>query len=385
MQSLAQVSNAGTAYTAAQVRAQLLGPNAQHYWRLRHLGPDGHPINDLAMYVDRANNPQVEHDTNRAVKRTLDVTLLGGHGVSSFPTDLLQPWYWLQMPAGDAVGWPLGVFLAYPPKMVDTAAETLYQFQRLPDASQLLADSTFLASYGVPAGASYLAAINAIVAGYGGAFPIKTLIPDPGKALPAALGWEMGKSRLEAINDLLQAVNYFPAWFDEWGRLRSSPIPNWNYLLPTITFDGTSGQAIVWPGVEEEPDATSAFNICVVKVEDPRRANFYATYTSTSPLSPTSITRWHAKAKYINDSKIVDYPTAYARAQAEVQTAARLVSQVRVSSFPWPLSQDNDVYGVLYSNPERGTVAYTALETLWRMTLVGVGETYHELKRIYIS
>lgn len=53
-----------------------------------------------------------------------------------------------------------------------------------------------------------------------------------------------------------------------------------------------------------------------------------------------------------------------------------------VGTFPWPASQDRDVYQVLYFNPDEGLRTDLFLETRWTHTCKAGAPTRHELERL---
>jgi hypothetical protein len=381
MQPLAAVSSAGTAYTAAQVAAMLFGPTGRETWVFYHLGPDKTWRHDISSYVDHDSEPKVEHDTTRAVMRTLDLRLRGDAPVNPL-RDLIQPRYRLYAPDGGYLEWPLGVFSVVPPPRAISPGLTMLSM-KLPDVTQLLVDAAFSSSFTAPRGTSYIGMIQLIVSSSGLPTPIPVRIPDPGTALPATLTWEYGTSRLKAINDLLGALSYFPAWADEHGILRSSRIPDWNTVRPTATFDATSGQAAITASFEVTADPSKAYNQILVVGEDPRREAVIGFYENTNPLSPVSTANWHPRMlPPVRDSSIADEYCAALKAKALAQQYARVYSEATPDSLAWPVSQDHDVYQLRYASPQEGTVNAPHVEVGWTMTCRAGGPTRHRLTRI---
>ena len=229
---------------------------------------------------------------------------------------------------------------------------------------------------------SVIGGVQSLVAGASILTPIPVVIPDPGIVLPAAIGWQYGESPLKAINDLLAALNYFSAALDESGTLRSRPIPDWNQAVPTFTFDATQGAATVAAPINMRPDFSRAFNVAVVVIEDPRRPALSMTVVNMRGDSPISVPNWHSKTQVIRDSRVVDAPTAYAVGLSAIQEAARIYNPLIVDTLPWPGSQDNDIYRLVYSNPDEGTVAANYVETRWTHRCAAGAKTTHTLTRI---
>jgi hypothetical protein len=379
MQALGRPSTLGTAYTAAQVTAQINANTGTERWVFDRLDSSGRYLSDLTPLVDYDHPPEISHDSAAAVKRTFKITLRGD-AVFTPLLELIRPHYQLLMPDGGYIDFPLGTFLILPPSKQIQKGLTWRQMNGA-DLGQLLVDGAFTTSYGVPSGTPVLQAINSIAQSYGGATPIGVDIPDPGIIIPANLSWPPGDTRLKAINDLLAAINYVEAWFDELGVMRSSPIPDYTTIVPSYTFDATSG-AIVKAPLLETIDISKAYNQVSVLVEDPRRTPFAVLYQNNLPDSPVSVPNWHPKLKLIRDSRITGVLQAYLRAQTEAQKAARIFDIVTMETWPWALSQNLDVYTLTYQTQEDGLVSANYIETKWTHRCKHGLSTTHTIDRV---
>lgn len=384
MQSLARVSinGIGGPYDAPTVYSRIVAPVRSEQWRFDRLANTGIYLSDLTPFVDMASSvPQVDHDTTKDVKRTLQVTIRSDAPLSNL-SDWIRVVYLLPMLDGGIVGFSQGVF-TFQPNEDDIFTGITWRQLQMADPGQLLVDGTFLATYSVAAGTSYDQAIQALVASIKSPSPLTTnIFPPTGKTLPAALSWDIGVSRLKAINDLLQAVNYYSAWWDDF-TLRSSPIPDFNSVTSTATMDCTqTGSPIRTPN-RRKPDMTKVFNQALVKVEDPRRTPpVFGFYQNTDPGSPISVPNWHAKAITDTNSKLADKATAAARAMALVQEAARMYQPVETDTVAWPISQDHDIYKIIFSTPLEGLQVNNYVETRWTMNCAVGGLTTHEMQQI---
>ncbi len=385
MQLLGRTSSKGTVYTQTQVVAQLFGPAVAEQWIFDWLGPDGRYNGDFTPYLDDATVPTITHDSTASIKRTLTFNIRSVQAVLanvSPLTDLVRVHYQLYMPDGGTIDFVVGTFILMPPKK-EIKVKTNQTFQAS-DLSQLLVDGAFTSTFPIRAGASVGVAASAIVSSLNSQFPFQYIIPDTGKVLQSDLVWDPGVSRLQALNDVMAAFNYLPIFVDEFGRIRSSPVPDFSLVTPSFTFDLMNTSAGMIP-ISEQKDLSQAFNQSLVIVErtSPVPATFYVLAQNTSPLSEISIPRWHAKmGPVIRDSKIVDIQTAFARATAEVQQAARIYDPVVVNTLPWPVSQDLDVYKLFYSTADEGVHSDLFLELGWIMQCVPAGQTTHNLQKI---
>lgn len=387
MQGLARPSanGVGGPYSPTQVLAALTAPVRAESWRFDRLSNGGTWLSDLTPFIDRgsqSSSPQVEHDTTRDVKRLLSFTLRGDAKIDLL-SDLVRPHYLVPMSDGGLLDFSLGTFTLLPYEDDISPGVTWRQIQGA-DPGQLLVDGAFLASYSVPAGTGYIAAIQSVIATLNSKTPLQVSIIDSGKVLPSALGWVAGDTRLKAVNDLLSAINYFPAWWDDL-TLRSSPIPDWNTVTETATFDCTQSGSIVRIPLKRSPDLSQVYNQCLVKVEDPNRTAFSGFYSNDDPTSATGTVKWHPKLTTISDSSIADAATADALAKSTVQQSQRLYVPYQLDTFAWPVSQDNDVYRMIFQTADEGLVNQLYVETYW-LHRCGPGQpTTHDMTQIVRS
>src|SRR5690606_6260673 len=120
------------------------------------------------------------------------------------------------------VEWPLGVFLLSTPERTVGTAGVVEREVAAYDQLVVLADDKVADRYSVAAGTLYTDAIATLTFGLA-----RNLVPSD-KALTSAREWEPGTPKLRILNDLLAAINYESAWFDELGRLGCRP-----YQSPT--------------------------------------------------------------------------------------------------------------------------------------------------------
>lgn len=415
MQPLGKTSTKGTAYTASQVVAMMVNPAVVERWVVDRLDQHGNTLADISSFVDAAAMTKtgaikgnqfapvsgqrttssvmsIEHDSTRAVKRTLNMRCMANVTLSPLQ-DMLRIHYQLQAPDGGWLDWALGTFLLQIPDKEINPGFSWLQVKGT-DVTQLLVDAAAPITWTVGAGISYLAAIQSVINSYGGGYQFQIQIPDPGLTLPATRSWKAGTSRLSIVNDLLAAVNYEDLWADEWGTLRSQSIPIWNLELPGYTFDSTSALNNLGYPIKEVVDLSNAYNQILVVGADPRTALFRGQpifnykvffdflYENDDPSSPISTKNWHPKLLKIDDSSIPNNAVAAQRAKVEAQKAALIYSTITLNSLPWPVSQNLDVYGLNISTPDEGLRQGKYLELGWTMACATGGATSHLLTRV---
>jgi hypothetical protein len=354
---------------------------ARERWIFDQLNSSLQWLGDLTPFVDDASPAEVDHDATRAVRRTLKMRVAGNAPLTPLH-DLIRPHYQLLMPDGGYVDFVLGTFALLPSGKTVTEGATWIDIQGA-DVSQLLADAGFLVSTGLPAGTGVIAGLQSLIASYSGLTPIPVRIIDPGTLLPASIGWEYGNNPLKAANDLLAALNFMSAAADELGSLYSYPIPDWNTASPVFTIDMTAGAGhMVTTPIVEQPDFSKAFNVALVLIEDPRRPTISCAVFNSRSDSPISTVNWHTKTQVIRDSRVIDLTTAQAVGLSALQEAARVYSPLVINTLPWPASQDQDVYRLVYSTPDEGLVAANFIETRWTHRCKAGAATTHTLAKV---
>lgn len=380
-----RTSTAGTIYTAAQVQAALTAPTRRETFVWDRLDQAGRPLDDLTPFVDTDTPPVITYDTTLAVKRSIairfkgDVPLYKG-GVLSL-NNQIRGHHRIQMLDGGWVDFTMGTFVVLPAGGPTSPSRTWHDLGGF-DYGQLLLDYNFQDTVSVPAGISAVNAVASLLSIPGARTALKMVIPDLGTPLAMPITWDPGMSRLKAINDVLAAVNYFPAWFDAMGVMRSGPIPDWNTVSPVFTFDSTQG-SILWAPFTQTVDWAQAGNIQDVYVEDPRRPAFRVTYVNVNPLSPISIQNYHPKSlPPIKDSNIPDVASAARRAKSACQAAARLFQTTPMPTSIWPLSEDQDIYGVAFTDHDDGPQRLAVVEMGSTTTCQAGGGTMHTFTQL---
>lgn len=346
-------SRGGTTYTAAQVLAMLNSPSLAMQWYFDLLDEKLNWKADLTAGMDSNQPPIISYDSTRAVKRELRCRMRA-NAVANPLRDLIRVRFAIQAPDGGWLQWLIGVFMLTPPTKDIFEAYTWWTMT-CPDTSQFLTDAAFGVATSVAAGMSYPNAIRQIVSNYGGSTPLDLQIPLPAATIAASLVWDAGASRLKAVNDLLRAVNYIPAWMNG-ATLVSNPYPDFNQLLPVLTLDTVNGGAQLIGPFQETADYTNAYNQVKVIGQDPRRTPIYAYAENTRPDSPVSLESWRPRLKVVNDSAIADQGTAKARAITELQLAARIYSTLNVSMPPFPFWEDLDPATLIWNSNDEGLV-----------------------------
>lgn len=383
MQTLAQQG-----LTTAQVIAQLQAQTNEMQWKYDRLSVGLVPLSDLSSYVLNNYNgaPKIDYDTTSGVKRQMTLDLRGDNPIAP-RSDLIRVRFQLWSTVLKAwLEWPLGVFCTYEPKKMIFPGRTIQTFTCY-DLTMLLNDTGLQDALSYTAGTSAMSAVTQTVglfASQGGRTPLNVSMPGLAQVkLSQPLSWRLGDSLLKVINDILDACAWLPCWADENGLLKSAPIPDDSKTPAAYLFDTTQPGHLVLMPIEEDPDPSQSGNVQVVRVEDPKRTPFTQIYTNTNPASPVSVPNWRPKMlPVISDSSIVDATAAQTRATRAGQAAGRLFVVTKVSTPPWPFSQNRDVFNMIINTSMEGLRDDNYLEQKWSHYCSAGQPTTHEWYRI---
>lgn len=143
--------------------------------------------------------------------------------------------------------WAVGTFVPSVPRWEHTAMGRTAQVT-LSDKTRLLARDSFgLAASGVPAGANIVSAVEQIIQSTG---ETNVALTPAGDMLAASVEWEPDKSKLTAVNTLLDASNFFSLWCDGEGQFQVTPYRSPQSRGVRVTLvDGENGVTLPDHGI----------------------------------------------------------------------------------------------------------------------------------------
>jgi hypothetical protein len=293
---------------------------------------------DIAGMLDAS----VSYDSSADVKRTATFTLRDGVDSIDYGSDRIKPWVQLTMPDGGIVEWPQGVFLLSSPARTLTTAGVVSRSVEAYDQLIVLSQDTVSDRYSIPAGTAFTTAITTLIAGDVAAV---TVTPS-GLTLPVTWDYELGTPKLTILDDLLSAMNYRSAWFDENGILICEP-----YVLPENRGIGyayeVGATSVIIGDVEQQLDLFNVPNRWTLVVSDTDQAPLTATVTNVSSLSPTStVSRGRTIATLVDGQNAADQPTLYALAQKRAYEDSQVGEVVPFATAIMPFHSNADILGL---------------------------------------
>lgn len=266
--------------------------------------------------------------------------------------------------------WPLGLFILSTP----TRNGNVWEVEAY-DRAVILKEDCLTQTLFIPAGKEYLKEIESIIIS-AGITSIDTRDTTNSK-LPVGREFEIGKSKLEIVNELLKEINYNDVYFDSYGRCVIS-----KYIEPSASNANFSYKAdemsVLYPETSSQVDSYGAPNVIVAVCSNPdMTSEMVATYVNDSPFSPLStVSRGRSIVQIHNLDSIASKEDLEAYVRKAAFEASQIYEKASFITLLMPIHEQYDI--LMLQHPEMSGVFQ---ETGWSMDLES-GEMSHEARRI---
>lgn len=355
-------------YTQEEVKKQLHSNRVVKY-RYELLNKDGIMIGELTVTggtITLNSLAEIKRTATFTVKETGDVDWLN---------DRIRPVFCLRMPDGGWAEWPLGTFLMSSPT---TRLENKEKYRNVEayDESLILVEDRFDNRYIIPAGTGYITAIETIL-GSAGIWKIK--ITNHHGVTAVAKEFEIGTSKLTAINQLLSEINYTSLWVDEYGYFVSRP-----YVIPyerEAEYEYRNDDlSVIFPGSVHEEDLFSVPNKWVVVASNPEREPLRSVYINDIPASKTStVARGRVIVDFREYEDIYDQETLDARTKRIAYESSQIYGKFIFETANMP---HHSYLDMLFIEHTGHGIAAKFTETSWTIQLSHTGRMRHETRRV---
>lgn len=271
---------------------------------------------------------------------------------------------------------PLGVFMISSPARA-LIGKSIYRKVEAFDTSLILLEDRFDNRYRIFKDTNYITAIKQIISSSG---IYKINITSMDSTLKTDREFEIGTSKLEAVNQLLQEINYTSIWVDERGNFTSSPyvLPNDRIVEYSYKNDNMS---IILPDTSvEELDLFSIPNKWVIVASNPEIEVLVSRYTNENGASPTSTVN--------RRRNIVDYrEIEYVANQTILDDYTRRIAYETTNIysrfiFETALMPNHSYMDALFCEHTDLGIKSKYIETSWEMQLKANGKMRHSARRV---
>jgi hypothetical protein len=214
------------------------------------------------------------------------------------------------------------------------------------------------------------------VAGYGFAANVTTST----KTLPVAIDWAGGTSKLTIVNDLLAAINYAAAWFDEDGTFQAVPYVLPDTVVPGYVYATDSTSVIVGRHRPQPRPVQRAEQVGPRRLRARPGRPHLDLHQHRRRASPTStVSRGRTITKYDTGQTAPDQGTLDGLAARMAFEDSQVYEAVTFTTALMPFHSDLDVLGVSVDGLALGSVKFQ--EVGWSMDLRVGGTMTHSVRR----
>lgn len=312
----------------------------------------------------------IRYDSESTIKRTASFTLSLDCGID-FLKDKIRATMIIN---GEESA--VGTFVPSTPTLIQQAAGGNYTVEAY-DPTIILKEDCFTERTYFEAGKKYSDVIVEIIFSSG---ITDYNIPQTEAVLPADREFELGKSKLEACNELLDEINYNPLIADEVGRITTS-----KYVEPSaalISHEYCDDElSVISPELESEEDYYNVPNVFIAKCDNPELPQeYYSVYVNDNPGSKLStvargrrIVSGIYQPDYIESQEALD--KYISRKAAEVSA---VFNKCSIKTALMPGHGYRDIIRIRCKN-----AAGIYIEKSWSMELKAGALMSHELVGVY--
>ncbi|AGY46830.1 hypothetical protein Blastoid_31 [Bacillus phage Blastoid] len=290
--------------------------------------------------------------------------------------DKIQPWVIFQMPDGGEIEFPLGIFYLSTPTRNDQNGN-IYREVEAYDGLIVLDQDKFTDRHTIKKGTTYEKAVKDILKSSGIS---KINVEFAGNLnLTTDKEFDLGVSKLEAINELLSMTNNTPLWVDAYGYYITTPYRPPNEKVFDYTYDSRE-MSIVMEDVEEEFDIFDVANSWVITVSNPEEEPLVARRVNNNPNSPTStVNRKRTIVDFRELEEISSQAALDGMADRIAFEASQVYGKVKFQTPIMPFHEYYDSIKLIYSPLDIDAVFS---ESSWEISLEAGATMSHEARRV---
>lgn len=292
----------------------------------------------------------VRLETDSDVQMTFNAQILYPDRLEPF-RDFLAPWLTVVYADGTFRKEQVGLYVIVPMRKTYTWHNTVGEADGR-DLTWLLAQQSFAKTYSMKSGKVFVTIVRDILEGAGFT---RHSIRNSTRVSGRSRSWPPGTSKLEIVNELLQACGMVKLFADRHGVLTSFPFVKINEAQVAATYYSGDDSVTVEPFVMSPSIDSLANYIVVVKddVEATPANRIRATRINDSAASPTSIPNIGLIMKVVRDSNLADQAAADELADKLKDEWSNVYVEATLKTFPEPWHNVHEVYELDLQQRER--------------------------------
>lgn len=232
--------------------------------------------------LEKVKSLSIDYKTFRTIKRTANIVIAENKQAINYLSDRIKPIFYVES-GGKVVSFPLGIFLLNSPARADIDNEITREIECY-SKLQILLDDSFSERYYIKAGTNYVGAVSTIIASTG---EVNINIKPTNKVLTLDKEFDISKSKLEIVNELLEEINYYTLRTDSDGYFVS-----YSYIEPDLketTYQYIDNHlSVTHYGMKETLDLFNVKNCFLAYTNNPEKPSLKSVYKNESEFSEVS-------------------------------------------------------------------------------------------------
>ncbi|WP_053957170.1 hypothetical protein [Inediibacterium massiliense] len=323
--------------------------------------------------LDTVKSCRVSYSSLGQLKSSASIKMKEDQTVD-YLSDRIQPFV-VFLRGKKKIKFPLGIFLLNSPKRKDEN-NTIYREIECYSKLQILIQDKFGERYFIPKGTNYITAIAQIIASTG---ETKINLVPKNAVLQTDKEFDIEKSKLEIVNELLKEINYYSLRVDEEGYFVSNP-----YVLPvdrTIEYEYVDNElSVIGEGATEELDLFNVPNVFVRYVNNPERPDMRSEYINDNKSSITSTV---SRGMRIVDMKAINDIASQSDLDDLTRRDAYNASQVYGHvTFETAIMPFHEYLDCLYLRYNRLGINDKYIETSWEIDCKAGSKMRHTVRKV---
>lgn len=294
----------------------------------------------------------------KAIPKDMDIS------VEDLNESLLAIYFCMEAPNGLWLKYPLGVFVINVSERVEYSTHVIIDGY---DLAQYVIDAKFDDTKVYAANTPYTTMAAALV---GERYERYNIVQNADLKNSAVVEYEIGIYYLEAINDMLSAINYYPLYFDDYGIPNVEPyvFPEDRKVQLVYSMDDSS---VIFNGYTSENNLYGIPNKFIRYTNDPDHDVLRSVYTVTDESIPTSTT---SRGRVITDVSEVREVSSQSELDALTRRAAIDASKIYYTHEFDTICMPGHGFQtcILYDGIK-------CIETAWDMELSAGGIMHHKV------
>lgn len=359
-------------FTEQEVKDALHGLRGSRAVRFRYDLLDKNEIKIAT--IDNIHSGSISFGAFNEIKRTAKFEIHDVRNIN-FAQDRVAPFMEVRIKPDMWAEFPLGIFHLSSPEQADVTGMIVRDVEAY-DGLVILRDDKFDTNYTIPKGTRYYDGIVGILTGAG---ITKYNIEQTDKVLPIDLVYEIGTTKMHAVNDLISQLNYTPIRVDVFGYFVTA-----HYISPADRAHEYAYEdnelSVTYSGMTQSLDLFDIPNKWVVVLSNAEQLPLKSVYTNTNENSVTStISRARTITRFEKVENIADQTSLDAYVARLAFEASQIYGKLKFETAIMPMHEYMDILHIGYKNL---SIHDKFAETSWSFDLKAGAKMKHECRRV---